>query len=154
MIKLLTFYFFSILLLLSQTNLAQSPLTDSSNRIEIIRGNSTRFITLDDSTSLRTLAGNAKVKQGNTILSGDSIVINSRTQIAEVFGNVHINDADTVNTYANYLRYLGKQRIAYLKRNVKLTDGKGTLLTDDLTYDLANCLPLYHILDLRGERIF
>ena len=121
---------------------AQSPV-DSSDRIEILRGNSTRFITLDDSTSLRTLAGNARVKQGNTILSGDSIVINSRTQVAEVFGNVHINDADTVNTYANYLRYLGKERVAYLKRNVKLTDGKGTLLTDDLTYDLANSIATY-----------
>ncbi len=126
----------------AQNLFAQVPASDSS-RIEILSGNSTRFITLDDSTTLRTLAGAAKVKQGNTILSGDSIVINSRTQIAEVFGNVHINDADTVNTYANYVRYLGKERIAYLKRNVKLTDGKGTLLTDDLTYDLANSIATY-----------
>ena len=141
--KLLHFLFLLILLSHSQLILAQSPVKDSSNKIEIISGNSTRFITLDDSTSLRTLAGNAKVRQGKTILSGDSIVINSRTQIAEVFGNVHINDADTVNTYANYLRYLGKERIAYLKRNVKLSDGKGTLLTDDLTYDLANSIATY-----------
>jgi lipopolysaccharide assembly outer membrane protein LptD (OstA) len=74
---------------------------------------------------LQTLAGNAKVKQGNTFLSGDSIVLNPATSIAEVFGHVHINDADTVNTYASYLKYLGKERIAYLKKNVKLTDGKG-----------------------------
>ena len=140
--KLLPFYFLLLTGFFSSVIFAQSP-TDSSNRIEILRGNSTRFITLDDSTSLRTLAGNARVKQGNTILSGDSIVINSRTQIAEVFGNVHINDADTVNTYANYLRYLGKERIAYLKRNVKLTDGKGTLLTDDLIYDLSNSIATY-----------
>ena len=137
------FLFLLIFLSLSQLIFAQPPVKDSSNKIEIISGNSTRFMTLDDSTSLRTLAGNAKVKQGKTILSGDSIVINSRTQIAEVFGNVHINDADTVNTYANYLRYLGKERIAYLKRNVKLSDGKGTLLTDDLTYDLANSIATY-----------
>ena len=96
--KLLTLYILLISSFFSLSIFAQLPV-DSSNRIEIIRGNSTRFITLDDSTSLRTLAGNAKVKQGNTILSGDSIAINSRTQIAEVFGNVHINDADTVNTY-------------------------------------------------------
>ena len=96
--KLLHQLFLLIFLSISQLIFAQSPVKDSSNKIEIISGNSTRFITLDDTTSLRTLAGNAKVKQGKTILSGDSIVINSRTQIAEVFGNVHINDADTVNT--------------------------------------------------------
>ncbi len=140
--KFLSCYFLLFLFCAVQPVLAQSPASDSS-KIEILSGNSTRFITLNDSTTLRTLAGAAKVKQGNTILSGDSIVINSRTQIAEVFGNVHINDADTVNTYANYVRYLGKERIAYLKRNVKLTDGKGTLLTDDLTYDLANSIATY-----------
>ncbi|MFC4261341.1 OstA-like protein [Ferruginibacter yonginensis] len=128
----------------SITTIAQTTVPiDSSKRIIIISGNSSRFITLDDSTSLRTLAGNAKVKQGNTILSGDSIVINSRTQIAEVFGNVHINDADTVNTYANYLRYLGKERVAYLKNNVKLTDGKGTLVTNDLEYNLESGIATY-----------
>lgn len=120
------------------------PATDSTKKIEIISGNSSRFITLDDSTTLRTLAGLAVVRQGNTTLSGDSIVLNSRTQIAEVFGHVHINDADSVNTYADYLRYVGKERIAYLKRNVTLTDGKGTLRTDDLVYDLNSGMATYN----------
>ncbi len=119
------------------------PSADTTRKIEILSGNTTRFITLDDSTSLRTLAGDAKVKQGNTLLSGDSIVINSRTQIAEVFGHVHLNDADTTNTYADYLQYFGKTRIANLKKNVKLTDGKGTLVTDDLTYDLNSGIATY-----------
>ena len=139
-------YFPLLILLLGifsvKTAIAQTP-TDSTRRIEIISGNSTRFITLDDSTSLRTLAGDARVKQGNTILSGDSIVLNSRTQIAQVFGHVHINDADTVNTYAEYLQYIGRTRIAYLKRNVKLTDGKGSLVTDDLVYDLGTGIATY-----------
>ena len=143
MIKIYRCLLLLLLIFTTDKIFSQIPVSDSSNKIEILSGNSTRFITLNDSTSLRTLAGNAKVKQGKTILSGDSIVINSRTQIAEVFGNVHINDADTVNTYASYLRYLGKERIAYLKRGVKLTDGKGILLTDDLTYDLASSIATY-----------
>jgi lipopolysaccharide export system protein LptA len=63
--------------------------------------------------------------------------------VAEVFGHVHINDADTVNTYSNYLKYLGKERVAYLKKNVKLTDGKATLLTEDLEYNLATGIATY-----------
>ena len=143
-IPLLFFYFllFEANDVYAQTPGASSP-SDSTRRIEIISGNSSRFITLDDSTSLRTLAGNAVVKQGNTILSGDSIVLNSRTQVAEVFGHVHINDADSVNTYAEYLRYIGRDRIAYLKRNVKLTDGKGSLITNDLVYDLSSGIATY-----------
>jgi len=117
--------------------------TDTTRSIEILGGNTLRLITLKDGTELQTLAGNAVVRQGRTTLKGDSIVLNSLTNIAEVFGHVHINDADTVNTYAGYLKYLGKERIAYLKKNVKLTDGKGTLLTEDLEYNLATGIASY-----------
>src|SRR5688572_6195033 len=128
----------------SASSLAQVPVVpitdpgaDTTRLIEIVYANNLRFITLADGTQLQTLAGNARVKQGNTFLNGDSIILNPKTGVAEVFGHVHINDADTVNTYASYLKYLGKERVAYLKKNVKLTDGRGTLLTDDLEYNLA-----------------
>ena len=127
----------------AQINTTAPPASDTTRTIEIVKANSLRFITLADGTELQTLAGNAQVKQGNTILSGDSIILNPLTGVAEVFGNVHINDADTVNTYASYLKYLGKERVAYLKKNVKLTDGKGTLLTDDLEYNLTTGIATY-----------
>ena len=75
------------------------------------------------------MPADAVVNQGNTILSGDSIVLNQLTGVAEVFGNVHINDADSVHTYAQYLKYIGNEGMAYLKKNVKLTDGKAILNT-------------------------
>jgi lipopolysaccharide export system protein LptA len=108
-----------------------------------IRGASIRFITIDDSTRLKTIAGNATAKQGNTTLYGDSIVQNERTNILQVFGNVHINDADSVNTYSNYLRYLGNERKAFLKTNVKLTDGKAVLTTQELEYDVTTGIAKY-----------
>lgn len=117
--------------------------TSGTKIIRIITARSMRGKTLTDGTTLQTLAGNAVVQQGNTILSGDSIAFNPATGIAEVFGNVHINDADSVHTYAQYLRYIGSERIAYLKKNVKLTDGKGTLFTDELEYNLATGIATY-----------
>jgi lipopolysaccharide export system protein LptA len=143
MTKILRIVFWLTVLFVSPQIFAQTLPIDSTKRIEIINGNSIRFITLDDSTGLRTVAGNAIVKQGNTKLFGDSIVINTRTNVAEVFGHVHINDADTVNTYADYLKYIGKERIAYLKRNVKLTDGKASLVTNDLEYNVATGVAIY-----------
>lgn len=123
----------------------QPPLApaDTSRRIEIIGAKSLRQITLPDNDVLQTLAGDARVKQGNTFLSGDSIVLNLRTGIAEVFGNVHINDADTVNTFSQYLRYIGNERKAYLRKNVKLTDGRGVLETQELEYNLQTGIATY-----------
>ena len=112
-------------------------------QIEIIQAQSLRQITLSGDIVLETLSGNARVKQGNTILEGDSIVIDKSTGFVEVFGNVHINDADTVHTYAQYLRYVGAQQIAYLQKNVKLTDGKAVLTTQDLIYDLKSGIASY-----------
>ena len=89
------------------------------------------------------LAGDAVVKQGRTILSGDSIVLDQRTGIAEVFGNVHINDGDSVHTYAQYLKYIGNDKMAYLKKNVKLTDGKAILNTNELEYNLQTGIATY-----------
>jgi lipopolysaccharide assembly outer membrane protein LptD (OstA) len=145
-ILLLCSFFFSAVVKAQTPAVLPTPVIskDTGTRdIQIIFAKDLRMITLPDGTELQTLAGSAAVKQGNTILKGDSIVLNPKTGIAEVFGHVHINDADTVNTYANYLKYIGKERIAYLKKNVKLTDGKGTLLTDDLEYNLATGIANY-----------
>ncbi len=128
-----------LLLCLTITSFAQDTRT-----IVILPGSrSLRQIQVDSATTLITLAGNASVQQGKTFIYGDSIAVNQATGIAEVFGNVHINDADTVDTYSQYLKYMGNERIAYLKKSVKLTDGKATLLTDDLVYNLGTGIANY-----------
>ncbi len=136
---LYTIFFFIIGIVYTGFTYAQ---VDTTRTIRIIGANSFRQISTD-SVTLQTLAGNASVAQGNTTLSGDSIVINMSTGITEVFGNVHINDADTLNTYSHYLRYVGNERIAYLKNKVRLTDGKASLTTDDLIYNLATGIATY-----------
>jgi len=139
--------FLVVFLFAVKTGAAQvqpAPQTDTSSRlIQIIRANSFRQKKIDSATTLVTLAGDAVVKQGNTTISGDSIVVNQLTGIAEVFGNVHINDADSVHTYAQYLKYVGNERIAYLKKNVKLTDGKAVLNTNELEYNLQTGIAKY-----------
>lgn len=125
------------------TPTAQTDTSKNYKIIQIIGAKSLRQLTINDTTVLETLAGNAHIKQGNTTLKGDSIVLNKRLGIAEVFGNVHINDADTVNTYAQYLKYIGNEQVAYLKKKVKLSDGKAQLFTEDLVYDLKSGIANY-----------
>jgi OstA-like protein len=114
----------------------QPPPADTLREFEILRGPSMRSIHIDSVTTLQTIAGGAIVKQGSTIFHGDSLVINPVTRVIEAFGNIEINQADTSHTYSQYLKYLGNEKMAYLKKNVKLTDKKGTLLTQDLDYNL------------------
>ena len=145
MLKRLNGYtaFFFPIFLLTISVCADAQTQDTTRTIQIIQARSLRQKIINDSTVLKTLAGDAIVRQGKTILYGDSIVLNEVTGVAEVFGHVHINDADSVHTYADYLKYIGGERIAYLKKNVKLTDGKGTLFTDDLVYNLATGIATY-----------
>lgn len=103
-----------------------------------------RTLKPDSVTTLQTIAGGAVIKQGTTLFNSDSAVINSNTKEVEAFGHVHINQADSVHTYGDYLKYLGNSKTAYLKRNVKLTDQKGTLFTEDLDYNLNTGIGNYH----------
>ena len=116
---------------------------DTVRSIRIVQGKSLRLITLDSVTALETIAGNVIIKEGLTTFYCDSATINRRTNIVEAYGNIHINDNDSIHTYAQSLRYVGADRIAYLKKNVKLTDKKGTLYTDDLEYNLRTGIATY-----------
>ena len=117
---------------------AQNQPVDSTTEFEIIRGPSMRSIKIDSITTLQTIAGGAIIKQKGTIFKSDSLVINPVTHIVEAFGNVEINQGDTLFTYGQYLKYLGLEKMAYMKRNVKLTDKKSTLFTQDLDYNLSS----------------
>lgn len=90
-----------------------------------------------DSMDFLILVGHVNIKQGKTLLYGDSIILNTTLNTLEGFGNVHINDADSVHTYADYLRYNGNTKKAILRKKVKLTDGRGVLTTDSLDYDVS-----------------
>ena len=98
---------------------------------------------VDSVTELTILAGNVRLRQGNSIFECDSCVINKRINLFEAWGNIHINDSDTSDIYADHLRYLTDRRIAYLDGNVKLTDGTGILTTPTLEYDVNTKVGIY-----------
>jgi lipopolysaccharide export system protein LptA len=64
--------------------------------------------------------------------------------VLEAFGKVHINDNDSLHIYSDYLKYLGKEKKAMLTGKVSLTDGKGTLTTSRLDYDLNTHIGNYY----------
>ena len=127
--------------LVAQSNPPTS--TDTTKEIQIIQGNSLREKNVDSVTSLQTIAGNVILREGLTLFYCDSATINKQTNIMEAFGNIHINQNDSIHTYSQYLKYIGKDRVAFLKKEVRLTDKKGTLYTQELEYNLSTSIGKY-----------
>lgn len=147
-IKLLKILLISLVILHVQLNsIAQDSIltsnADTIREIQIIQGNSLREKSIDSATRLQTISGNVILKEGLTLFYCDSAIINKETNVLEAFGNIHINQNDSINTYSQYLKYIGKDRIAFLKKEVRLTDKKGTLYTQELEYNLATSIGKY-----------
>jgi lipopolysaccharide export system protein LptA len=117
---------------------------DTMKLVKIINTDNFGFIKKDSLTEIQTLVGHDTLQQGTTFFYCDSAIFNKRTRIIEAFGNVHINDADSVHTYSQYLMYYVDTKIAILKKNVRLTNGKTTLLSEELQYDVNNRIGEYH----------
>lgn len=135
----LLFLFFSAGMQSSFTQVivyGDSSKTDSSKFINILAADKFKRIKQDSTGNLNLLIGHVQLKQENTLFFCDSAVQNMLTNNIEAFGNIHIKDNDSVNVYANYLMYLGNMKIANLNGKVKLTDGKATLTTESLQYDV------------------
>ncbi len=127
-----------------------SPASDTVVDVEILPGvRKLEFRRINDSTQLQILAGNVKLKQGNSYFNCDSCVINNNTKTFEAWGNVHVNDSDTAHIYSSHLRYLIDKKVAFLDGGVRLTDGKGTLTTPSLEYDMTTDIGTY----LNGGRV-
>lgn len=92
---------------------------------------------------IQVLRGNVEFQHDDAIMTCDSAYLNDQTQEFQAFDNVHMNQNDTLNMYAEYLRYDGVEKIGYFRRNVKLENKSTTLYTDSLNYDRNRNLAYY-----------
>ncbi len=127
----------------AQITIPPSNPNDTTRMVEIVKSDVYREKKIDSLTKLQILAGHVIVKEGTTTFSTDSAVINRRLNTVNAYGNVHINESDSIHTFARYLTYVGSERKAYLKQNVTLLDRKGKLTTQELIYDLATGVGIY-----------
>jgi len=120
------------------TGFAQQPSSgDTARIVRIIRADRLTIVRTDSRGESYILAGNVELLQADTRFFCDSAVKDESRNIVEAFGNIHINDSDSVHTYAQQLTYLGDSRMATLRRKVRLTNVKGVLTTDELQYDVV-----------------
>ena len=84
-------------------------------RVEILFAEKETYIKSDSNKSYITYVGNVQMKQDNTLFFADSLILTQQENLVEAFGNVRINDADTIQVSAQYLKYLGKEKRAFLQ---------------------------------------
>src|SRR5260221_1873899 len=138
-------FIFTILLSLQARSQVQfrTPGSDSAKVVDILNSNTYRSEKKNDSVELTFLVGNVKIKQEKTLIYCDSLVMNPHDNYIECFGHAHINDNDSVDIYSDYLKYEVNKKMVHFLKNVKLTDGKGVLTTEELQYDMANKVGTY-----------
>lgn len=133
----------------NQKNVDTLNNADSLKVVEILSANRYGYAKKDSVTELLLLVGNVALKQEGTIFYADSAVYNRKEKFVEAFKNVHINDRDSIHAYSDYLLYHTNTKIAYLKKNVRLTDGKSNLYTEELQYDVNPRVGVYR----KGGRV-
>lgn len=111
------------------------PRNDSTQIVNLIHADRLETDKKDSANELQIMVGHVQLEQDGTYFSGDSVIIRNG-KIIEAFGNVHINDKDSVHTWSQYLLYYVDPKLATLKNKVRLTDGKTTLTTEELKYDV------------------
>lgn len=138
-------FVFTILLSLQARSQVQfrTPGSDSVKVVDILNSDTYRSEKKNDSIELTFLVGKVRIRQEKTLIYCDSLVMNPHDNYIECFGNAHINDNDSVDIYSDYLKYEVDKKMVHFLKNVKLTDGKGILTTEELQYDMANKVGTY-----------
>ena len=109
--------------------------TDTGKVIHIIHADSLNVIT-KNGVSLNRFINDVVFRQGNTLFYSDSTFIDKATNVLDAYGHIHINQADSIHIYGNYLHYEGESRLATMYDNARLTDGKVTISGPELQYDM------------------
>jgi lipopolysaccharide export system protein LptA len=97
------------------------------------------YLEADDkiAPNAQRLVGNVRIRHEDVLMWCDSAYTYSGTNRVDAFGNVRINQGDTLNLYARKVFYNGDISKARAYQNVQLVNKSTTLFTDTLDYDMA-----------------
>lgn len=86
-------------------------------------------------TKAQILVGNVQFRHEDIFMYCDSALFYESSNSLNAFGNVRMNQGDTLNLTGDILYYDGTEKLARVRNNVVLIHGDMTLYTDSLDYD-------------------
>ncbi len=84
---------------------------------------------------VQLLIGSVKLLHGGMYMFCDTAFIFEKSNSVEAFGNVHMEQGDTLFIYGDHLYYDGMTQIAMLRNHVRMINRGTELTTDSLNYD-------------------
>lgn len=89
------------------------------------------------------LVGSVKLRHDSMYMYCDSALIYEKINSVEAFGNVRMEQGDTLFIYSDYLYYDGMSQLALLREHVRMINRNTELTTDSLNYDRLYNLGYY-----------
>lgn len=114
-----------------------------TSKIEIISADYLEIIQTK-TTSINRLINNVILAQKDLTLYCDSALLFKSSNIAKIYGHVHLNQSDSINAYGDSAIYDGNTKMTRLFSNAKIIDKSMTLTTNDLSYDLNTKIAVYN----------
>lgn len=112
----------------------QVPQQSKKRRVDLLYADRAQADKLER-PDVQVLVGSVRLRHDSMYMSCDSAIIFEATNSVEAFGNVHMEQGDTLFIYGDYLFYDGQAQLAQLRRNVRLINRNTELTTDSLNYD-------------------
>jgi len=97
----------------------------------------------EDNKDLRKLIGNVELRQDSVFLTCDTAILNVTDNSVLALGNVVVQQGDSLNVFADSLRYDGNEKVAKLYSYVVLENKGQRIFTDFLTYNLETKAATY-----------
>lgn len=81
------------------------------------------------------LTGSVRLRHDSMYMYCDTAYLYQQSNSVEAFGNVRMEQGDTLFIYGDYLYYDGMSQLAMLRNHVRMINRGTTLTTDSLNYD-------------------
>lgn len=130
---------------LAQKPLNPPPPAGPQSIVEVLNADVQEGVNLTN-MQVQTFTGNVIFRHQGVLMGTDKAIQNTSTNIMEAFGNIKINQGDTLTIVGDTLYYEGNTRVATIwGKNVVLRDKKVTLKTKKVIYNMASGMAYYPV---------
>lgn len=117
------------------TAAAGSPAARQREKVYLLHADSLTFDAMQ-SADYKVLHGNVRFRKDSMYMYCDSAYFYETDNSLDAFGNVRMEQGDTLFIYGDVLYFDGYRQVARLRDNVRMINRNVTLFTDSLNYEL------------------
>ncbi len=118
----------------AQVRPTNAPQQEQKSKVYLLHSDVLRFNKVNNPDA-QILEGHVSFRHDSVYMYCDSAYFYEERNSFEAFGNVKMNQGDTLFLYGDWLYYDGNTQIAQVRENVRMENKQTVLLTDSLNYD-------------------